>query len=227
MKLDEKKGGRGMGGNTFRLWDALLWTAGWFGVILLYTLLHVAVWKRLLPAAAEWADLGTVALCMASLLRLLKSRFGVTPFSRITPGGVLLAAGCAVLLFLALDKGLDPLLESAFPQSEAAYQEMLDALRQAPAASLVRVCVLAPLAEEALMRGLVLGGLQGSYGAGAALLVSALLFALLHFNMVQTLSALVCGLALGLLYLKTGSVGCCVIAHAGYNLLSYLAMLRG
>ena len=216
-----------MSGNLLRLKDALLWVAGWFGVMLFYTFLNVAVWRKLFPAAAEWLDLATAAACAAGFLRLLKSRFAIRLFSRVTPGGVLLAACCAALLFALLDRGLDPLLESAFPQSEAAYQEMLDALRRAPAASLLRVCVLAPVVEETLMRGLVLDGLQAGYGVGIALLVSAALFALLHFNMVQTLSALVCGLVLGLLYLKTGSVGCCIFAHAGYNLLSYLVMLRG
>ena len=117
----------------------------------------------------------------------------------------------------------DPLLERAFPKSEAAYQEALERLARSPAASLLRVCLLAPVVEEILMRGFVLDGLRGSCGAAAALLVSSLMFAVLHFNMVQTLSALVCGLGLGLLYLKTGSVFCCILAHGGYNLLSWLA----
>ena len=48
-----------------------------------------------------------------------------------------------------------------------------------------------------LMRGVVLGSLKDSYGTVAALLISATLFALLHFNMVQTLSAFVCGIVFG------------------------------
>lgn len=82
------------------------------------------------------------------------------------------------------------------------------------------------MTEELLTRSFLLGGLLDGYGPAAALLVSSLVFALLHFNMVQTLSALVCGLALGTLYLKTGSVFCCILAHSGYNVVSYLAMLQ-
>lgn len=216
-----------MGENPLRLGDALLWAAAWFGVMLFYTFLNVAVWRRLFPAVSEWLDLAAAAACSAGFLWLLSGRYKIGLFSRVTPAGVLLAVCCSVLLFLLLDKGLDPLLESAFPQSEQAYQEALQALRRAPAASLLRVCVVAPVVEEALMRGFVLGGLQAGYGAAAALLVSAALFAVLHFNMVQTLSALVCGVVLGLLYLKTGSLGCCILAHAGYNLISYIVMLRG
>lgn len=78
------------------------------------------------------------------------------------------------------------------------------------------------------MRGFLLGGLSASCGKAAALIVSSALFALLHFNMVQTISALICGFILGLLYLKTDSVISCAAAHAGYNMISYFtAILRG
>ena len=40
--------------------------------------------------------------------------------------GLLLAAACALGAFLLLDCCLDPLLERAFPKSEAAYQEALE-----------------------------------------------------------------------------------------------------
>ena len=87
------------------------------------------------------------------------------------------------------------------------------------------VTFIGVLIEEVLMRGFVMGGLKSTYGAGTALLVSALLFALLHFNMVQTLSAFVCGVVLGIVYLKTDAIFCCILAHGGYNLISYIGMV--
>lgn len=77
------------------------------------------------------------------------------------------------------------------------------------------------------MRGFLLGGLSENYCKLTALLISSALFALLHFNMVQTLSALICGVVLGLLYMHTGSVMCCIIAHAGYNAVEFLTEVRG
>ncbi|MBU5312817.1 CPBP family intramembrane metalloprotease [Tissierella carlieri] len=71
--------------------------------------------------------------------------------------------------------------------------------------SFLRVCLI-PTVEEILIRGYVLGELSNKYGIILALLVSSILFALLHFNMVQTLSALICGLILGILYIYTGSI---------------------
>ncbi len=75
------------------------------------------------------------------------------------------------------------------------------------------------------MRGFLLGGLTVNYGKAAALALSSAVFALLHFNMVQTLSALICGVVLGLIYLQTGSVACCIAAHAGYNMISFFTMI--
>ena len=75
------------------------------------------------------------------------------------------------------------------------------------------------------MRGFLLSGLASNYGKVMALFVSSMLFALLHFNMVQTLSAFICGIVLGLLYLHTGSIFCCILTHAGYNLISYVTMI--
>ncbi len=76
------------------------------------------------------------------------------------------------------------------------------------------------------MRGLLLQWLAGFLPWPLALVLSAGVFALLHFNLTQGLSALVCGLALGALYLYTGSLLCCILAHAAYNFVSYLALLR-
>lgn len=214
-----------MAGESMRPGEIILWVLGYLGVMLFYTALDVALWRKAFPKGARVLNLITMCLCLAGYLALLKQA-GRMPsvFARITPISIVLALACSAGFFLLLDKGLDPLLERLFPQSEKAYQSALDTLRQSPVTSLIQVCLLAPAAEEILMRGVVLGGLKESLGVTAALLVSSLLFAAFHFNMVQTLSALVCGLALGLLYVHTGSLFCCILAHGGYNLLSCLAM---
>lgn len=205
----------------------VLWVLLWFGFMLLYTTLDVTVWKKAAPSHAKYLNLACIALCTAAFLFLLtrKNNFQLDLLKNISFQGILLAVGCAVLFYFLLDKGLDPVFEKLFPASEEDYQKSLSAFRAAPVMGLIRVCILAPVIEEILMRGFLLDGLSGNYGKITALLVSALLFALLHFNMVQTLSAFVCGVGLGLLYLHTGSVFCCILAHAGYNLLSYSAMI--
>jgi hypothetical protein len=53
-----------------------------------------------------------------------------------------------------------------------------------------------------------------------ALFLSAFLFAALHCNPWQFLSPLFVGLAFGWFYLRTGSLGLCMLAHALSNALA-------
>lgn len=214
-----------MGEDVLKISNAVIWVAAWFGIMLFYTFLNVAVWRRAFPNCSEWINTIMILICAVGFICFLKSRYEINLFSNVTLTGILLAVFCSVLFFLLLDKCLDPVFEKVFPQSEQDYQETIQSLVKSPVTSLLQVCIIAPVIEEILMRGFVLGGLEKSYGIMKALFISALLFALLHFNMVQTLSAFVCGIILGLLYLKTNSIPCCIIAHCGYNLLSYIAMM--
>lgn len=127
----------------------------------------------------------------------------------------------AVLYYFILDKCFDPIFENLYPASEQAYQDTIQSLLRSPITSFLQVCIIAPVIEEILMRGFVLGGLKDSYGISTALLISATLFALLYFNMVQTLSAFICGIILGILFIKTDSILSCMLAHCGYNFICY------
>ena len=76
----------------------------------------------------------------------------------------------------------------------------------------IGTAIVAPLAEEFAMRGVVLGALR-KYGDGFAIIVSALLFGLMHGNFMQIPFAFVVGLALGFAVIKTGSVWTGVLIH--------------
>lgn len=83
----------------------------------------------------------------------------------------------------------------------------------------VYAVILAPVIEEILFRGYLLGGLR-RYGDRFAVIVSAVLFALMHGNLSQFLSALCIGLVLGCARVRYGSLLLCMTAHAGNNLLA-------
>lgn len=214
-----------MGQNTLKIKHAIMWSAAYFGIMLLYTFLDIAIWRKIFPDFSEWVNLIVIMICAFGFICLLKKQYKIDILSNVTPMGIVLAIACSALFYLVLDKCLDPVFESVFPQSEQDYQETIQGLIKSPITSLLQICIIAPIIEEVLMRGFVLGGLKKTYGVIGALLISALLFAMLHFNMVQTLSAFVCGMILGLLYIKTNSIFCCIIAHCGYNLISYATMI--
>jgi membrane protease YdiL (CAAX protease family) len=88
--------------------------------------------------------------------------------------------------------------------------------------SIVSVVIAAPIMEEILCRGIVLGGLLKNYTPYKAILISALFFALMHLNPWQALPAFFGGLFLGWVFYKTKSVIPGMIIHATNNGLAML-----
>jgi len=76
----------------------------------------------------------------------------------------------------------------------------------------------APLTEEALVRGLILGGFALRYGTRKAILYSALLFGAMHLNLWQFPGAFLMGLFAAWLTLRMGSLWPAVLAHVLNNL---------
>ena len=85
--------------------------------------------------------------------------------------------------------------------------------------SLPLTCVLGPLVEELCFRRAVLERLR-PYGDGFALCASAILFALFHGNLFQSLYTLSIGLLLGGVAPYTGQLRWAVGLHAAFNFLS-------
>ena len=77
------------------------------------------------------------------------------------------------------------------------------------------------LCEEITHRGLIYSGLK-KYGEKTAVFISAVLFALMHQNIMQVFYAFIAGLILGTLRSKTRSIIPGMIVHFGNNLISTL-----
>ncbi len=82
--------------------------------------------------------------------------------------------------------------------------------------------IVAPVTEEPLFRGIILRGLLSRYRPFTAVALSSFLFAFIHLNPWQCLSAFFLGLAVGWIYLRSGSILLCVLAHAISNGMSLL-----
>lgn len=79
--------------------------------------------------------------------------------------------------------------------------------------------------EELLFRGTILSALK-PYGKGMAIIVSSLLFGLMHMNAAQLLYATAAGLVLGLVYVKTNSLLLCILIHFSNNMFNILESYR-
>ncbi len=86
----------------------------------------------------------------------------------------------------------------------------------------VVVVVLAALLEELIFRAFIFRGLYQNYGIKFALFFSSLLFAVVHFNILQGFSAFLFGLLLGWLYWKFKSLLVPIFAHGLNNLLAVI-----
>lgn len=85
--------------------------------------------------------------------------------------------------------------------------------------SFLAVAVTPALTEEFAMRGIVMGSLK-KYGESFAILMSAVVFAMMHGNLVQIPFAFIMGIIIGYAVVKTGSIWAGVIIHFINNGLS-------
>ena len=88
--------------------------------------------------------------------------------------------------------------------------------------------VIAPLVEEYFFRGIMQAGLRNHIGPGLAIVCIALLFSLLHGNVVDRPALFAMSLLLGYIYERTGNLAAPVTMHALNNGASmiYLVLIR-
>jgi membrane protease YdiL (CAAX protease family) len=96
----------------------------------------------------------------------------------------------------------------------------------------VLVCVGSPVIEELFFRGLLLRALFGKMrelgprlGPAVSIGLTALVFALAHFEALQFLGLLGFGIVLGLLAWRTGRLGPSIVAHMAFNTVTIIAIV--
>ncbi|MFO1328006.1 MAG: CPBP family intramembrane glutamic endopeptidase [Rubrivivax sp.] len=121
-----------------------------------------------------------------------------------------------VPLILHLDHALIDLLEHLFPLSrweEQAFSRMV----AGSIGTVVATCVLAPVLEEMLFRGVLLSAFMQQHPRGVAIPASALYFGAAHLNIYQFVLAFLLGLLLGWLYERSRSLIPCMALHGALN----------
>lgn len=106
--------------------------------------------------------------------------------------------------------------------SEARKMAMEQMLKGPVWIVLISVSVFAPFFEEWLCRGIILRGLLKKMKPGWAIVISALVFGLIHMNLWQAIPAFIIGVVLGYVYYKTGSLKLTMLMHCVNNTLSVI-----
>lgn len=163
--------------------------------------------------------LAGMSLSLIGALLYRRKRGGTGPVvsfstARLNPMMLLWAA---ILLF-AVGIVIEPLLNLLpNPQPE---------LGRGPWTLLMTV-IFAPVLEELLCRGVVLGSLRAKYGVVVAWLGSSLFFGILHLSPMLVVNACIIGLILGYIYIATESIWASMLLHAFNNAVAYAMLAVG
>ncbi len=131
-------------------------------------------------------------------------------------------SACVVLNHVLMYSGVYGLLADDYESSAAILYQGSMALE------LISVGVLTPVAEELIFRGLIFRRLRWALDAVPAMLLSALLFAIFHGNLLQGIYSFAIGVLLAFVYERTHSLLAPVFVHVGANLVSvFLTELEG
>jgi membrane protease YdiL (CAAX protease family) len=90
-------------------------------------------------------------------------------------------------------------------------------------AALVVAGFVAPVAEEVFFRGFLQAGLENRFGTWMAILLTALVFAVIHVFPGALPPIFVLGIIFGVLRAETNSVWPCILLHGASNALSVIA----
>lgn len=87
---------------------------------------------------------------------------------------------------------------------------------------IIYVCIVGPAMEEFVFRGVILGGLLKKYLVKKSIIVSALLFGIVHLNGIQFINGFLLGVLLGYVYVKTKSIYLCMYSHMLFNSIVFV-----
>ena len=218
--------------------DALLcWLAGYLGAVLASFPLYAGhgagdldtrlVFGIILPAQQL-----TIVLAVFSVSRMKGQRSVSGDFGfrmRLRDARFLIVGAT---LEVALTLALVPILRLNPSVKNQQLLRDLDKHRDATTIALfvVGAVIFAPLVEELLFRGVLLRALLRKFEPAVAILVSAVVFALVHYigdpNTLPFLPALAgLGAVLAVTALRTGDLSASIFIHAGFNLTTTVLFL--
>lgn len=148
--------------------------------------------------------------------RMLTGRYGIKePITSAEMKQLLVIIGITICLSIGLN---NVICMSPLVKMSEEYQNASDAFYGSTfGLEFLGSALITPFLEELLHRGVVFGRLRRRMGMWPAVLISALVFAMLHFNIVQFIYAFLLGIVFALFVEKTGRLYPAVVAHIVAN----------
>jgi membrane protease YdiL (CAAX protease family) len=133
----------------------------------------------------------------------------------------LVALGCQIVIGSCME-----LILPHFEKIMEDYNELMEEFMYGNVIIIfVTTVILAPFSEELMFRGVIMKKAQKIAPAGAAILIQAILFAIFHMNIVQSVYTFPAGLILGYVAYKFKSIKASIVLHMMFNALSYVMIM--
>jgi membrane protease YdiL (CAAX protease family) len=122
---------------------------------------------------------------------------------------------------VAIQTGVISPLVSLVPMPEFMKNIFLEFAQRNGVFSFITIVVAAPILEELIFRGIILDGLLKKYSPLNSIVISSILFGLIHLNPWQFIAAFVIGIFSGWVYYKTKKLTLSILIHFVNNLFAF------
>lgn len=86
----------------------------------------------------------------------------------------------------------------------------------------INICILAPIYEEMLFRGILLRRFTLRWSPQKSIIISSIIFGIIHLNPINVVFAFALGCVLGYAYLKTKNIVIPMLLHSFNNFLAFI-----
>lgn len=125
---------------------------------------------------------------------------------------------------IAIQTGIMSPIVNSLPMPEFMQKVFLEFANQNGVFSFIAIVIAAPIIEELIFRGIILDGLLQRYSPIKSIILSSILFGIVHLNPWQFVSALIIGLFSGWVYYRTRKLSLSILIHLVNNLVAFLGM---
>ncbi|MGP8201254.1 MAG: lysostaphin resistance A-like protein [Limisphaerales bacterium] len=159
-----------------------------------------------------------------------RAAFGLRPASRVRAVGAGLAVGVLVLPAVFFLQWVSEVVMEWLhlnPVAQAAVTELQSAALSVPEKVLFGVftILLAPIAEEALFRGILYPTIKEAGHPRWALWATSVVFGIMHFNMASLASLVFLAVVLTFLYESTDSLLTPIATHGMFNAVNFFFLI--
>ena len=153
-----------------------------------------------------------VLLHIGSLKRGLFLGLGIPVFAMIVDNIAVLIYAIAFIFFFG-----EPTTITQLPGGTS-----WDSSPAALILTFISICILTPISEELLFRGYILDALNRLHGKWPAIIISSIIFGMVHFDPFTMGMATIGGVIYGWIRMRTGSLVPGIVAHAMWNTMALM-----